>query len=340
VSAVPSPTAGAPARLRRGKKFVFAFLAVSTLLALVEGGARLAHGWTRPWVDCHRWHALLGWSLREGWSGDRSWTGGPARINAQGIRDDEAVGPRLPGEKRLLILGDSITFGARVRTEQAYPQQLQQALAGDAGTRRWRVLNGGVTSYDPGQEADWLELFGLSLQPDVLAVAFCHNDLAPSNRQQQGTDSRLSTLSRWLTEHSLVVFKTERCLQRVTQCLAGKRSPAAAVRDEAERIEGWPLVERSYRRIASLASQHQLPVVLFIFPTLDHLQEQAEDDLVPKLKHLAAELGWSAIDLAPAFRPEAQTLFLAGDPVHPSAAGYARAAEYLSRELQQRQLLP
>jgi hypothetical protein len=153
---------------------------VCLLIVTVEVGWRVANGWNRHWLDCHRWHPVLGWSLREGWTGRWRWTGGYSRINPQGMRDDLPVGPKSPGEKGLLIIGDSVTFGAKVRTDHAYPHQLQRALFAEG--RRWRVLNGGVTGYDSSQEADWLELFGLRLEPDVVAVQFHPNDLIPSKR--------------------------------------------------------------------------------------------------------------------------------------------------------------
>ncbi len=144
--------------LSKRRKALYTVLFWTVLIATIEIGWRVANGLNRHWLDCHRWHPRLGWSLRENWAGRWSWTGGYARINAQGIRDDDPVTPKPAGERRLLILGDSITFGAKVRTDQAYPHVLERNLL-ERGLN-WRVLNGGVTSYDPSQEAEWLDIFG------------------------------------------------------------------------------------------------------------------------------------------------------------------------------------
>src|SRR6202011_4380293 len=95
------------------------------LFAGIEVVWRTAVGWQWTWLDCHRYHPVLGWCLREGWSGRWEWTAGACRINARGIRDDRPVGPKAANEKRLLVLGDSITFGARVRTDETYCQHLE-----------------------------------------------------------------------------------------------------------------------------------------------------------------------------------------------------------------------
>src|SRR5262245_14361113 len=42
------------------------------------------------------------------------------RINAQGLRDDEDVSPKQAGERRIVILGDSVAFGLGVDQERTF----------------------------------------------------------------------------------------------------------------------------------------------------------------------------------------------------------------------------
>jgi lysophospholipase L1-like esterase len=298
-------------RLLRGtfknRLFLMVILVLS-FIGLFELGWRVANGWTRHWLDCHRYHPQLGWSLRENWTGRYSWTGGYSRINPQGIRDDHPVGPKAPGEKRLLILGDSVTFGAKVLTREAYPYQLQEALLSRG--LRWRVFNGGVTAYDASQEAEWLELFGLSLEPDVIAIQFHPNDLSPSTRGGRISESFAGEFARWLSENSVLAYKTQRgllALSAYALSTLGYTSPAEAIPKNP--IQGWSLVEQSYRRIANRARERNLPVILLIFHTPDQLGGLQADDSVPKLQSLGTELGWHVFDLAPAFTNFSPSLF-------------------------------
>jgi lysophospholipase L1-like esterase len=320
---------GRASRLSLRKKLAFSLITCTAFFSLFEVGLRAANGW-RSWLDCHRGHPVLGWCLREGWSGEQSWTGGFSRINPQGIRDDRPVGPKAVGEGRLLIIGDSITFGAAVRTDQAYPYRLERALE-EAG-RPWRVLNGGVTSYDSSQEADWLELFGWRLEPDVVAVAFCRNDLNASDRASSPKRQASGAVLCWLTEHSIAVT----CLERIGWFLLAKAS-ASYARGTKSSLES---IAASYRRIASAAGARGVPVILFDFPTADLLSGRTRDDLSAWLLALGAELGWPVVDLAGAFGDDPDALFRPGDPVHPNAEGYRRVALYLARELVRRGLLP
>ncbi len=310
------------------KKFVFACVMAVGLPILLELASRVLFGWNRHWLDCHRPHASLGWCLREGWSGKWSWTGGYSHINAQGIRDDEDIGPKASHEKRLLIVGDSVTFGANVKTNETYPKQIQQSLP--SHQRHWRILNGGVTAYDSSQEAEWLEEFGWPLQPDALFVAFCRNDTCASPRKASPVNSKVS---QWLSEHSLLYFKLERIYGRARAAWNGPAGEITSLVDPKASMEGWPMVEQAYRQIAASAKAKGVPVAILIWPTMDYLSGKQPDDLTSKLNGLAAELGWQVIDLEPAFKPCDAKMFLAGDPVHPSAYGFAKATEHIMHEL-------
>jgi len=100
------------------------------------------------------------------------------RFSQLGTRSPD-LGPREPGEFRVLILGDSQTFGHGVAEESTFVNRLQDLLRADAGAPV-RVINGGVAGYGT-YEALWkLERLAPVVQPDlVLAVVFADNALVP-----------------------------------------------------------------------------------------------------------------------------------------------------------------
>jgi lysophospholipase L1-like esterase len=324
-----------PKALSLGKKLLFSLATCLAVFCLAEMSCRLARGWNRNWLPSHCWHPQLGWCLRPGWSGKEVWTGGFSRINPQGIRDDRPVGRKARRERRMLIIGDSITFGAMVPTQQTFPYLLERFLADDNG---WRVLNGGVTGYDPQQEFEWLELFGWQLEPDVIGVAFCRNDVCPSVRFQFAARDRepVGVAGRWLSEHFVLASYLQRAIWYLEARLglataAIKEVPANAPVDSPR--PGWPFVEQAYRRIARSAREKNVSIVLFVYPTLGLLAGREPDDLTERLQELAKELNWSWIDLAPAFSEDPASLFIPGDPLHPNGNGYQRAAEYAAKKL-------
>jgi lysophospholipase L1-like esterase len=327
-----------PPRIRLGwrRKLLFSLLTCCLVFGAIEMCGRMINGWDRHWIDPHRYHPVLGWCLREGWAGRYRWVGGYSQINAQGIRDDEPALPKPFGEKRLLVLGDSVTFGAFVSTQDSWPAQLNERLKPDG----WRVLNGGVTGYDPSQEVDWLETYGWPLQPDVLAIAFCRNDTAPSDRGPCLAHRPMGAALRFVAEHSIVAHQLQHRMWRM-QLRAGMASATRKPADDpdSEVLSGWPLVALSYRRLAKLAQVRHLPVVLVIFPARDQMDGSNPDDFSEQLHALAQELNWTVIDLQDAFAEDTASLFVGTDPIHPNAEGYRLAAERVEQVLRRAHVL-
>jgi len=70
----------------------------------------------------------------------------PYRTNAQGLRDRDRPA-KAPGTKRVLVIGDSYTWGYAIAEEEAYPQVAERLLA-ERGRRDIEVINGGIPDYN------------------------------------------------------------------------------------------------------------------------------------------------------------------------------------------------
>ncbi len=101
-------------------------------------------------------------------------------INAQGVRDDEPIGPKAPGERRVVVLGDSLVFSVQVPLAQTFCEGLERRLNAAEGARagrRWRVINAGVQGYSPVHEWFFFDRVAAAFEPDiVLVVVFVGND--------------------------------------------------------------------------------------------------------------------------------------------------------------------
>jgi len=93
-----------------------------------------------------------------------------ARTNDIGFRDQRAVlPPKAPGEFRIIVLGDSFTFGPGIEYAHVYTSLLQEQL--QRGHPQVTVINLAVEGYNIIQYAAVLEEVGLSLEPDAVLVA-------------------------------------------------------------------------------------------------------------------------------------------------------------------------
>lgn len=96
-------------------------------------------------------------------------------ISAQGFRSEAVAVPKPVGVFRVLILGDSVAYGHDVRQEAAFPQQLQQLLRKQG--KSVEVVNAGVSGYTAYNELQAYLAHGRQLQPDLVIVAMCLNDV-------------------------------------------------------------------------------------------------------------------------------------------------------------------
>jgi hypothetical protein len=98
--------------------------------------------------------------------------------NAQGLRMDyDLSATAVPGVKRILMVGDSFTFGYGVQQAQAFPAQLQNLL--DPGRRRLEVINAGFAGgFTLDTEYLFTREIGARWRPEWVIAGVClPNDL-------------------------------------------------------------------------------------------------------------------------------------------------------------------
>jgi hypothetical protein len=127
-------------------------------------------------------HELLGWTIRpnvtvthRGREFKHSIT-----TNSRGLRDDEVAYERTPGERRILILGDSFMMGDGVERRDLFADRLESTL------RNTEVVNAGVSGYGTDQELLYYLTEGKKYGADVVLLALTlDNDFLNNSRPKQ-----------------------------------------------------------------------------------------------------------------------------------------------------------
>ena len=115
----------------------------------------------------------------------------PAHVNALGFRDNRDYDvAKPPGTFRILVLGDSVTFGHGTLFETTYPYLLEQRLKSWRPSTNWQVWNLGVPGYNTGQELSLLKQVGPRYQPDLVVVGFYPNDMTNNEVIEQPSIAR------------------------------------------------------------------------------------------------------------------------------------------------------
>jgi lysophospholipase L1-like esterase len=97
------------------------------------------------------------------------------KTNSLGYRNPE-IGPKKG--KRLLFLGDSITFGQGVNEEWTFVRLLENLARSQGET--WETVNGAVEGLGSNGELAVLHETGLAIKPDVVVLDFYLNDFLES----------------------------------------------------------------------------------------------------------------------------------------------------------------
>ncbi len=114
--------------------------------------------------------------------------GVPVSINSHGLRDREYSETKPPGVYRIMMLGDSTTFGWGVKEEDTAAKFLERKLNANlpAGYDKVEVLNTGVGNYDTVQEVTYYETRGRAFHPDLVILVFFINDPEPVPIETKG----------------------------------------------------------------------------------------------------------------------------------------------------------
>jgi hypothetical protein len=108
-------------------------------------------------------------------------------INSEGFRDAKIRPARKPvGVTRVLLLGDSFTFGQAVNYEDTWPVLAERALEREL-PGRVDLVKAGVQGMDTRSELILLRRLARRLEVDVVVVGFLINDLYTNLPLEQGT---------------------------------------------------------------------------------------------------------------------------------------------------------
>jgi len=96
--------------------------------------------------------------------------------NSEGWRDRERTIERRPNTLRILVIGDSVTYGAIVGQADTYTAILERKLQAKGVDAE--VINISYGGWGTDQELEALTLEGLSYKPDLVILQFSTNDPA------------------------------------------------------------------------------------------------------------------------------------------------------------------
>jgi lysophospholipase L1-like esterase len=241
--------------------------------------------------------------------------GVPVRTNSVGLRDAPITVER-DDRWRVVILGDSLTFGWGVPVEQTFATLLESRLSEHRPTE---VINFGHVNYNTVQQVNLFIEAGLEYQPDQVVLFYFINDAEPVPAPSHPS---------WLGSLRIATFYGSRlnALRARFDESAGYRDYYAAFYDED--APGWRDARDAFVELRTVCSAHEISLQVVVLPELHELEHYPftrEHELLGAFLH-ANEIPF--VDLTASFADEADpaSLWVAVDDAHPNARGHERIA--------------
>jgi hypothetical protein len=177
-SVTRAPAVPPGGRRRRARSVLFV---VAITVVMLEGTGRMLMG--NLGLPAMQLHPPDGRCLGLRPSSATRYTGWALRskpvihdVNGLGYRGPERPRDKAPGWNRILFVGDSVTYGQGVESNEALPSALERILRQRG--RLVEVLNFGVPGYNLEEYVDQYRLFASAWQHDLLLVGVVNNDLS------------------------------------------------------------------------------------------------------------------------------------------------------------------
>jgi len=278
------------------------------------------------------------------------------RTNEHGFRGPP-LGPKQPGETRVLILGDSITFADYVQEDETFVHHVSTRLAREL-SKPVRVVNGGRPGSDLLTQHYILLESCRTIRPDLVVVASYLNDASETEyvRPLTGVWSRSALVVKVHELLNLRAIESRRAEQ-----FPGRPPPPPAasspsrggpwlrdhatflrIRDSMSRDWGyawdprcWEELRSVYKPLRDYTESQKIPLAVVLLPVAQQVYAEWEDDTPQRhFRSLMSELDIPHHDLLPDLRDAAQEQrSLYYDHCHLTPEGNALVGDRIARFL-------
>ena len=240
-------------------------------------------------------------------------------INPQGLRDHTYPLAKEDGTYRILVLGDSMTFGWGGNFENTYPKTLERTLnekrpkikTRSKPIKKYEVINTGVGNYNTVQEFTYFRERGIKYDPDMVLLGFYLNDAEETPVRVGG----------FIRENSYAFILLGQSWDVVMRGLNRRKPYEQYYLDlYSDTAKGWIACKEALQDLVALCKKNNIDLRIMIIPELHSPNENYRFGKVHSLvSEVGKRSGTPVFDLLPAFQGvDPPSLWVTrGDP-HPS----------------------
>jgi lysophospholipase L1-like esterase len=252
----------------------------------------------------------------------------PYRTNWQGLRDRDRAA-KQPGTTRVLVIGDSYTWGYAVAEDEAFPQTAERLLK-ERGYSHIEVINGGVPDYNSRQERQLLERLLPVYRPDAVVLGYLVNDAEPSTAMPVPPDEVYRHADSWFLAELQDVANRRLFRRRVLP--SRKETAGGSYLDGfAGDSHKWRDSKQAIREMRDMCAAAGIPFAILMLPDFTHSfdEQYGWRPIHDAVAGWGRELGVPVFDLLIPFLGEDHLSLWVPWDGHPNAEAHRRIAAFL-----------
>jgi hypothetical protein len=234
--------------------------------------------------------------------------------NAEGLRDRDIPIEPTPGRLRVMMLGDSLTFGWGVSIEDTFSKRIEKLYASDGVSAE--VINTGVGNWNTVQQVRYFLTKGYQYKPEIVVLNFFVNDAEPV------PESRPPSL---LMRHCyLCVFVAGRIdtLRRSFKQVSTWDEYYLGLYGDSK-SPGWLAARDAMKQLADYCKANGIRLIIASLPELHDVSDYKFDKITSLVRSTAHDLDVQFVDLLPSVQqaPSSSLWVTPPDP-HPNSLAH------------------
>ena len=274
----------------------------------------------------------------------------PISTNTHGYRGKEFAQEKASGVYRIIMLGDSITFGNSVPWDKTFSVILEDQLNNTNTTRKFEIINLSISGYNTQQQLATLKEMGLSLNPDLILLNVCLNDSDPvkdvssagvKNKTSITKLSDINLRTIIASSHALTFLKV-----KFIEVFEGNKyifrllnSPDLFINNRVDEA-AWGTMKSYMGEIHDIARSKDIGFGVIVYPYSSQVSiTDAERRPQQDLQSYWSKRGVTILDPIPDYVSAEQDMFVDGT-LHLSVYGHNRIASAIRSYLESSRLIP
>jgi len=232
-------------------------------------------------------------------------------INSHGHRSRETSIEKPSEVTRIMMLGDSLTFGWGVPSEDTVSTQLELLLNDKKNKPPYEVINTGIGNTNTEMQiASFLDR-GILFSPDIVVLNYFINDAEPIPRPTKNVLMKYS---------AAYVFFSLRLSSLSRKFFGGKQWYEYYNDLYDEKSKSWQRTKSSISRLSEYCRLNGINLIIVSYPELHQLTPYPFKSVNTKLKNVANRLRVPFVDLVPSLQGEKEeNLWVSRQDQHPNS---------------------